>query len=239
MVRRFSTDEAQYPLFFRGILLRVLLRVLPIVVVILGVLLSETIFAAALTRTSLVGTDVINTNKGKSTAAPSKGRFLVATNKLDKSSFSHTVVFITHYSGRGATGIAVNRSAKIPLEQAFPKQKKLHGVKDTLFLGGPVRTDAIFVLMQTKRPHAGMRNITENIYFTIGIEAITHGLPKIEDGEFTRAYVGYTGWAPGQLQAEIDRGDWLVIDADPSIIFEMDYTEIWGNLYNTWSGRWV
>jgi len=253
MVRRLIPDEALFPLLFR--------RGLAFVVVLLALLLSEAIFAAALvdktlprqslTQTPLVpisstskplavlSTDVARSNKGKIIANPRKGSFLVATEKLDQSSFSHTVVFLTHYSPRGATGIAVNRSAKIPLEQAFPKQKKLHGIKDILFLGGPVRTDAIFVLMQTKRPHAGMRNITENIYFTIGIEAITHGLPKIEEGEFTRAYVGYTGWASGQLQAEIDRGDWLVIEADPSIIFEMDHSEIWENLYNTWSGRWV
>ena len=171
--------------------------------------------------------------------APSKGSFLVATEKLDQSSFRQTVIFITHYSNRGATGIAINRSAKIPLEDAFPHQKKLHGIKDLLFLGGPVRTDAVFVLMQTSRPHAGMRNITDNIYFTVGIEAITHGIPNIVEGEYTRAYMGYAGWAPGQLQAEINRGDWLVIDAEPSIIFEMDHKEIWKKLYSSWSGRWI
>jgi len=170
---------------------------------------------------------------------PVKGSFLVATDKLEHSSFRQTVIFLTHYSNRGATGIAINRSAKIPLDEAFPQQKKLHGIKDLLFLGGPVRTDAVFVLMQTSRPHAGMHNITDNIYFTVGIEAISHGIPNIAEGEYTRAYMGYAGWAPGQLQAEIDRGDWLVIDAESSIIFEMDHQEIWQKLYRSWSGRWI
>ncbi len=213
MGRAKTTRKTQSsPLFYRD---------LTCVVVLLVSLLSNTVFA--------------NNN----TQIPSKGRFLVATNKLDRSSFSHTVIFITHISKRGATGIAINRSAKMPLEEAFPQYQQLHGIKDSLFLGGPVRTDAVFVLMQTLRPHAGVRNITENIYFTVGLEAITHGLPNIVKGEYTRAYMGYTGWAPGQLQAEINRGDWLVIDAKPNIIFEMDHEEIWGKLYRSWSGHWI
>ena len=194
-------------------------------------LVSLVFFLGSVLSNPIWASDLVST--------PSKGNFLVATDKLDQSSFRQTVIFITHYSNRGATGIAINRSAKIPLEEAFPQQKKLHGIKDFLFLGGPVRSDAVFVLMQTSRPHAGMHNITDNIYFTVGIEAITHGIPNIVEGEYTRAYMGYAGWAADQLQAEIDRGDWLVIDAKPNIIFEMDHKEIWKTLFRSWSGRWI
>ncbi|KPJ94444.1 MAG: hypothetical protein AMJ55_06395, partial [Gammaproteobacteria bacterium SG8_15] len=107
----------------------------------------------------------------------------------------------------GASGIAINRPANIPLNEAFPTIKELKDVNQSLYLGGPVKTNGIFVLMKTKRPHAGMKQIIDNIYFTVGLDAVIHSLPKAIEGEVTRAYAGYAGWSPGQLQAEIKRGD--------------------------------
>jgi len=170
---------------------------------------------------------------------PKKGRFLVATSNLAQTSFKETVIFVTHYSSRGATGIAINRPANIPMKEAFPSIKELKNIDDTIFLGGPVKTDGIFVLMKTKRPHAGMREVVENIYFTVGISAVIHGIPKSVEGEATRAYAGYSGWAPGQLQAEIERGDWIIVEADPGIIFDENPDNVWKELTKIWSGNWI
>jgi len=170
---------------------------------------------------------------------PKKGRFLVATENLSNSSFKETVIFVTHFSSRGATGIAINRPAGIPIKEAFPSIKELEKIEDTIFLGGPVKTDGIFVLMKTTRPHAGMREVVDNIYFTVGINAVIHGMPKSVEGEATRAYAGYAGWAPGQLQAEIERGDWMIVDTDPSIIFDENPDVIWKQLTKIWSGNWI
>ena len=170
---------------------------------------------------------------------PKKGRFLVATSNLAQTSFKETVIFVTHYSSRGATGIAINRPANIPMKEAFPSVKELENINDTIFLGGPVKTDGIFVLMKTKRPHAGMREVVDNIYFTVGINAVIHGVPKSVEGEATRAYAGYSGWAPGQLQAEIERGDWIIVEADPGIIFDENPDNVWKQLTKLWSGNWI
>ncbi len=171
---------------------------------------------------------------------PRKGRFLVATDKLARTSFKETVIFITHFSSAlGATGITINRSANLPLNEAFPTVKELKDVSQSLYLGGPVRTNGIFVLMKTKRPHAGMKKIVDDIYFTIGLDAVIHGLPKAVDGEATRAYAGYAGWSPGQLQAEIERGDWIIVETDTSIVFEEETETLWRSLRKTWSGNWI
>lgn len=170
---------------------------------------------------------------------PKKGRFLVATDKLAHSSFKETVIFVTHFSSRGATGITINRPANIPMKDAFPSVKELKNIEDSIFLGGPVKTDGIFVLMKTNRPHAGMREVASGIYFTVGLNAVIHGVPKSKEGEATRAYAGYSGWAPGQLQAEIDRGDWIIVESDPDIIFDKDPDTIWKQLTKIWSGDWI
>ncbi|WP_455208113.1 YqgE/AlgH family protein [Kaarinaea lacus] len=171
---------------------------------------------------------------------PKTGRFLVATSNLAQTSFKETVIFITHFSSAmGATGITINRSAHIPLNEAFPTIKELKDVNQSLYLGGPVKTNGIFVLMKTKRPHAGMKQIIDDIYFTVGLDAIIHGLPKAVEGEATRAYAGYTGWSPGQLQEEIKRGDWIIVETDTSIVFEENPEYVWQRLRKTWSGNWI
>jgi putative transcriptional regulator len=171
---------------------------------------------------------------------PKKGRFLVATDNLAQTSFKETVILITHVSSAlGATGITINRSANLPLNEAFPAIKELKDISQTLYLGGPVKTDGIFVLMKTKRPHAGMKQVINDIYFTVGLDAVIHGQPKAIDGESTRAYVGYSGWAPGQLQAEIKRGDWIIVETDTSIVFEENLENLWQQLRKTWSGEWI
>ncbi|MCG6969832.1 MAG: YqgE/AlgH family protein [Gammaproteobacteria bacterium] len=168
-----------------------------------------------------------------------KGMFLVATEQLAHSSFKETVILITHLSERGATGLAINRPSEFQLNQIFPEVEPLRQHHEDVYLGGPVRTNSVFVLMRTKRPHANMYRIAKDLYFSAGMSALTHGLENLTNGEHTRAYVGYTGWAPGQLQHEINRGDWLVVHADPDIVFDQDYRSVWKKLLKSWSGQWI
>ena len=168
-----------------------------------------------------------------------RGVFLVATDNLKNSSFRETVVLITHSSARGATGIAINRPSQIALHDAFPDIKQFKKREDELYLGGPVLANRVFVLMMTERPHAGMFPVSKNLFFTTGLNAIAHGIENLKPGEHTRAYAGYAGWAPGQLEAEIERGDWRIVAHEPSIIFESDTKSVWSRLYERLSGRWI
>jgi putative transcriptional regulator len=160
--------------------------------------------------------------------------FVVATEQLDGSSFQQTVILITHFSERGATGLAINRPTDIPLNQAFPNIQQLQQRDEPLYLGGPISTNALFVLLRTDTPHENMHRIVGNIYFSTAENAFRH-LRR----EPARTYAGYTGWAPGQLQREITRGDWLVVHTDPEIIFDQDAAGLWQRLIKRWSGVWL
>lgn len=166
--------------------------------------------------------------------AKTQGRFLVATEQLDGTSFQQAVILITHHSERGATGLAINRPTDIPLKQLFPRIPQLRQRTDSLYLGGPVSTNAIFVLLHTEHPQQGMHLIADNIYFSTAQNAFRYPL-----GSRSRTYAGYTGWASGQLQYEIDRGDWLLIQTQPEIIFDEDPGGLWKRLIKGWSGQWL
>lgn len=171
----------------------------------------------------------------------SEGIFLVATDKLNNTSFQQTVVLLTHNSNRGTTGIAINRPSQIPLSKYLPHQKKLLPRDGELFLGGPIKPDTIFVLIKTKHPVAGMFEVAKGLFFARGIQALAKGIENKNDDEQARAYAGYTGWGPGQLNTEIDRGKWQVVRSDPSIIFDQDNKSVWEKLSgpNIKPGRWI
>jgi putative transcriptional regulator len=163
-----------------------------------------------------------------------KGLFLIASKNLDGTSFQQTVIFVTHLSPQGATGLAINRPTDIPINHAVPKGHPLSGHKGTLFLGGPVSPDATFLILQTQYPTANMHPVLNDIYFTTG--QADPGLNKVVR---FRIFAGYAGWGPGQLQAEIDRGDWLTIKTDPSIVFDSDTRGLWQRLYHKRNANWI
>lgn len=165
---------------------------------------------------------------------PRKGLFLVATDQLNGTSFQETVILLTHFSQQGATGLTINRPTDIPLNEALPNVQQLGQDNDPLFLGGPVNSRAIFVLVHTFEPNQGMHRITDDIYFSTGRNAFDYPINGA-----ARAYAGYAGWAPGQLQHEIHRGDWLVVKTDPAIVFDKNMDGLWIRLKNRWSGNWI
>lgn len=179
-----------------------------------------------------------DTGKDKPPSQSTEGIFLVATDKLHGSSFQQSVILLTHYSDRGATGLTINRPAGISLMRAFPGIRQLRQRTDPLFLGGPVSTNAIFVLLRTLQPGNSMHRIAGDIYFSTGKNAFEHS-PIYSPQRPTRTYAGYAGWTAGQLQNEISRGDWLMVHTHPDIIFEKDTDSLWQRLTKRWTGKWI
>jgi putative transcriptional regulator len=171
--------------------------------------------------------------------AINQGLFLVATDQLAGSSFQETVILITHYSEKGATGLAINRPSNMPLNKVFPEIKDFSQYQNEVFLGGPVHPDAVFVLKRTQKPTENMYRIARDLYFSAGLSSLANSLSENNQSDSTRAYIGYSGWAPGQLDAEIHRGDWLLIHADVEIVFSEDHKRIWKKLHQSWSGQWI
>jgi putative transcriptional regulator len=163
-----------------------------------------------------------------------KGLFLIATEHLNGTGFQQTVIFVTHLSPNGATGLAINRPTDIPINHAVPKGHPLREHKGRLFLGGPVNPSNTFLILQTKQPTDDMYPVVNDIYFTTAHADV--GLAKIIN---LRIFAGYSGWGPGQLQAEIDRGDWLTIKTDPNIVFDADTAGLWLRLYQMKSANWI
>lgn len=167
-----------------------------------------------------------------------KGVFLIATKNLSKSSFEKTVILITKYSKYGAMGLVINRPTNFKIADIFPTLKSAKA-QNTLYLGGPVHPKSVVMLIGSTKSY-NIPAIIDGVYLQGGHRTLKQFMePQEPNEDIIQAYAGYSGWAPGQLEAEIGRGDWLITKADKSSIFEANSADLWQQLIKAWSGQWI
>ncbi len=165
-----------------------------------------------------------------------KGKFLVASRSLQDPNFAETVILIVDYDRQGALGVVVNRPSEVALVEALPQVGELRKRKDVIFLGGPVARDRMLLLVRTRqRPPQSLR-VFDRVFASGSLDALRKSMAR---GDSIRAYAGYTGWGPGQLDLEVSRGDWYIGPADSNAVFTERPTRMWDDLIERFSGNWA
>jgi len=161
------------------------------------------------------------------------GQMLIAMPAMSDDRFSRAVIYVCAHSTEGAMGIIVNQPAAnisfpdllvqlevIPAAERIELPTKAGAVK--VLKGGPVETGRGFVL------HSAdffIENSTLPIDEGICLTATLDILKAIANGKGPISAIlalGYAGWAPGQLENEIQQNGWLHCAADPELIFGTD-----------------
>jgi len=156
--------------------------------------------------------------------------FLVAKEGLPDPNFNNSVVLMAPSEGEGTLGIIVNKPTRIPLSKLFPDQPKLAKLDDRVFFGGPVSIQSIsFVFRASTAPEDALE-IMKGVYISSDNDLLRELLARDKPTEGLRVFIGYAGWAPGQLEGEISRGDWLRVDADARSLFEHRPESLWHDL---------
>lgn len=155
------------------------------------------------------------------------GKFLVARGAMRDPFFSKTVIYLVDYNLMGAFGVVVNRPTKIKLSKAMPNIEWLKDSPLVLSWGGPVEQNRLTILALSREPLHGAMHVSGGLYAGWDINLFKDFFNK-GSGEIkaVRAYVGYAGWGPGQLDAEVERGGWRVVDADEAHIFR-ETSKLW------------
>lgn len=170
---------------------------------------------------------------------PSKGKFLVASRQLLDPNFSKTVILLIEYHRQGAMGVIINRPTELKLSKVLPDVDGLQQRPDTIYLGGPVAKNQLLLLIRTASPPEGSHHVFNDIYVSSSQTVIQRMLEDPNSGDRFRVYAGYAGWAPGQLDHEISRGGWHVLQGDVETVFDKSAPEIWPALIHRSSARWV
>ena len=156
-----------------------------------------------------------------------RGKLIVAGPKLYDPNFHRTVVLICEHTDDGALGLIVNRPTPVEVGDAVPELGELLGPTDRLFAGGPVQPQSIVLLAELEDPPE------EALMVTGDVGLVLQGV-DLEDlaamARRGRAFLGYAGWGPGQLEDELERDDWIVLDAEPNDAFADDAEAMWGRV---------
>ena len=161
---------------------------------------------------------------------PAKGTFLVADEQLPDPRFRDRVILLIQHDSQGSAGLIVNRTSRLPLAAVLPEGSKLAGPGVKLSYGGPVEPKTLLALVKVRNnPPEPADEIIDSLFVT-GVGVLDEWTDFSDEVVDYRAFVGYTGWAAGQLEVEMKRGDWHVVLADEQSILTGGGVQLWERL---------
>ncbi len=159
-----------------------------------------------------------------------KGKFLVASENMHDRTFYRTVIFLIDYGWNGASGVIVNSPMDIPLERTLPGVKGTDAARKTLWFGGPVGMDRLTLLIRSALSPSACAPVIEGVCTSSSVKDLKTVIKDKTSARDWRVYLGYSGWLPGQLEAEVMEGGWYVTDAAPKEVFSKDPSKLWKEL---------
>jgi putative transcriptional regulator len=170
---------------------------------------------------------LLATTPVKPLAAPAPGLFLVSSRNLTDPHFSRTVVYLVAHNDAGSLGLVVNRPSNIRLTDAVSDVEGEAGDAHAIYYGGPVQHGMLTMLMRSEKETPLVQLVADDIFFSYDRRVLDRLLAERKPADALRFYMGHAGWVAGQLQREIERGDWYVVDVEPAAIFSSRPTSIW------------
>ena len=155
-----------------------------------------------------------------------KGHLLISSGGLFDANFRHTVVLVGAHDAQGAVGVILNREREVTVAQAIPLLAELTGAGESLFEGGPVAPREAVLLVESRNP-----SILDVPVFD-GVGFLTGDVPTGVRAAIRRArvFLGHAGWGPGQLDAEVAAGSWILEPARAEDVFAKEPGGLWRRL---------
>ncbi len=166
----------------------------------------------------------------ESAANVEAGSLLIADPAMSDPNFRRTVVIVLHHGPDGTLGVVLNRPSEVPVATVLPSWASYVASPASVFVGGPVERDTPLCLGTLR---TGVR--ADTVPGAIGVRGPVALVAMDSDPEELmprlrglRVYAGYAGWDAGQLDGELDRGDWLVAPALPGDVLAEPAADLWG-----------
>jgi len=164
------------------------------------------------------------------------GQLLVAMPQMEDQRFARSVVYICAHTDDGAMGLILNKLAEAINFSDLLEQLNLPVAtvsdKTRVHFGGPVETGRGFVLHSDDFTQDASLLIENGVALTATVDILS----AISKGNGPRNYLlalGYAGWAPGQLDSEIQANGWLIAPADTDILFGSKIENKWNTALKT------
>lgn len=165
-----------------------------------------------------------------------KGKILISTPDISGDIFSRSVVLVIDHNENGAFGLILNKKNS----EMSNRFRSFFDFKIDLYDGGPVENDKIFLIVKGKKVTEQYTEITNEFYLTEDIERIINAVLQNEISiQDIKIFSGYSGWSASQLEEEIQRKVWTVVD-----VYNLDYTlpndqTLWKSIMQNLGGEYL
>ena len=168
--------------------------------------------------------------RSSSSLAPT---FLLSMPQMADPNFARAVVLLCKHNDDGAFGLVVNRplittgTVIVNLDPPVETERELE-----IWIGGPVEPQSSWMLVGDKNEEEGEQtgrrgmHITEGLYLSTSPQRLSR-LLEPNPPPRTRLIIGYSGWGPGQLEAELEASAWLLSEVSADLIFSTPPDQMW------------
>ncbi len=164
-----------------------------------------------------------------------RGQLLLSSPAMFDPNFRRTVVLVTEHSPEGAMGVVLNRPSSVSVADAVPNLALLAGADALVHVGGPVQPEAVVALAELDDPSEAAAVAFGSVgYLRADVDPASFegGVRRI------RVFAGYSGWAAGQLDGEMEEGAWIVEEATADDVFCAVPEELWATVLTRKGGRY-
>lgn len=165
-----------------------------------------------------------------------KGKILISTPDISGDIFSRSVVLIIEHDENSAFGLILNKKNS-KMSNRF---KNFFDFKIEVYDGGPVENEKVFLIVKGKKISESYTEINNEFYVTEDIESVINSVVNKEISiDDVKIFSGYSGWGALQLDGEINRKLWTVVD-----VYNLDYTlpndqTLWKSIMQNLGGEYL
>ena len=161
-----------------------------------------------------------------------KNHLLISVPHMNDDIFGRSVIYICEHTLEGAMGLIINKpmndiSFKDLKNVNYINSNHFENLKIKLYFGGPILVEKIIALHTNELKFESAIDLNNKISISSG-EEIIRNIKKNTNLNY-KLFCGHSGWSPGQLEREIENGDWLLQSSNIDLLFNLPAEKIWGN----------
>jgi putative transcriptional regulator len=155
------------------------------------------------------------------------GDLLCADRSLKDPNFAQTVILVVKYDEEGTLGLILNRRSDVAISKLLDDWKEAKGHNEPIFVGGPVEEGTLLALVRSRAKSEEAGAILRDVHLVSDRGQLQRMLQPAVGADKFRLYAGYAGWAPEQLEEEVDAGAWHIFPGDANVVFDPDPDSLW------------
>lgn len=156
-----------------------------------------------------------------------RGMLLIARRGMPDPRFKRTVILLADHHAQGSLGLILNRRSEVAPGRLVPELLSYDLPGHRIYIGGPVHFDQLLFLFRHPSFPGEASAVMGDVYLGGSLPMLKRMLAAGTGEDRLRLYLGYAGWASGQLVGELKRGDWFVHPADPREVFAPSPGDLW------------